>query len=88
MASVPTVMEVTLPASPRGAWPTLGSEPAEHSFRVAHFYPKVISYTSVLKEKKVTFHFLFLENLRGNKIHTTDFFFFLKKQAKCMRAER
>lgn len=52
---------------------------------MAHFYP--ISYTSVFKEKKVTFHFFFLENLRGNKILLI-FFFFLKKQRMTAERER
>lgn len=42
------------------------------------------SHKPVFKDK-VTFHFSFLKLER--EIHTTDFFFFLKKQTKCMAAE-
>lgn len=52
---------------------------------MAHFYP--ISYTSVFKEKKVTFHFFFLENLRGNKILLIFFFFFKETTHDCRAGE-
>lgn len=63
VAFIPTVMDVTLPASSQVARPILESESTEHIF-----IQKLLATYQCLKEKSDLsfFFFFFLENLRGN----------------------
>ena len=62
VAFIPTVLDVTLPASSLVARPILESESTEHIF-----IQKLFATHQCLKEKSdLSFFFFFLENLRGN----------------------
>lgn len=58
-ASVPTVMDVTLPASPQVAKPFLGSESAEHIFLGWHIFIQKLLATHQCLNRKSDLSFFF-----------------------------